>query len=122
MLHLSLKFRVPKRLEARRHLGSGHKTVNGQWPRIFRVTGVNQNARKVLFTTDLVKLILKLKLIFSYDIGQYDNGQGRSISLHQKAFLVELLSRRERNRNGRSEGNRGEEGVGKGGNACPKIQ
>ena len=69
----------------------------------------------------LIWLILKLKLIFSYDIGQYDNGQGRSISLHQKAFLVELLSWRESKRNGRSKGDRGEEGVGKGGNACPKI-
>ena len=53
--------------------------------------------------------LIWLILIFSYDIGQYDNGQGRSISLHQKAFLVELLSWRQNKRNGRSKGERGGE-------------
>ena len=45
LLHLSLKFRLPKMF--RRHLGSGRKTVNS------RVTGANQNKRKLLFI-DLV--------------------------------------------------------------------
>ena len=62
LLHLSLKFRVPKCLEERRHLGYGHKTVNSQQPRIFRVTGANQNARKVLFT-DLVNTKIKNYLL-----------------------------------------------------------
>ena len=45
-------FVFQKYLEMRRHLGCGRKTVSSHM-RIFRVTGANKNARKLLFT-DLV--------------------------------------------------------------------
>ena len=51
LLHLSRKFRLPKmyRIET----PSWHRSQNREQPRIFRVTGAKQNARKLLFT-DLV--------------------------------------------------------------------
>ena len=50
-LHLSHRFRLPK--ISRNQTPSWFLTQNNEKPRIFRVTGANQNAQKLLFT-DLV--------------------------------------------------------------------
>ena len=51
LLYLSHKFRLPKM--ARNETPSWLRSQNSEEPRIFWVTGANQNARKLLFT-DLV--------------------------------------------------------------------
>jgi len=52
LLHLSLKFRLPKM--SRNEKPSWLRSQNSEYPRIFRViTGANKKARKLLFT-DLV--------------------------------------------------------------------
>ena len=51
LLHLSLKFRLPKM--SRNETPSWLRSENSEQPRIFRVTGANQNAPNLLFT-DLV--------------------------------------------------------------------
>ena len=100
-------FVLRKCLETRRHLGSGHKTVNSQgysefWELI--------KTREKLLFTDLVNT--KIKSVFSYNIGQYNNSQPSSESVSsrvteleakQKKWKIEGWTRR------------------RGGNACPKT-
>ena len=63
LLHLSLKFRLPKM--SRNETPSWLRSQNSEQPRIFRVTGANQNARKVLFT-DLVNTKIKISFQLCY--------------------------------------------------------
>ena len=73
-------FVFQKCLETRRHFGSGRKTVNSSvWTReneldhslllrIFRVTGANQDARKLLFTDLVNRLISGISDLGSFNI------------------------------------------------------
>ena len=51
LLYLTLKFHLSNL--SRKETPFGIRSQNGEYPRIFRVTGANQNARKLL-STDLV--------------------------------------------------------------------
>ena len=78
-----------KCLETRRHLGSGHKTVNSQgysefWELI--------KTREKLLFTDLVNT--KIKSIFSYNIGQYSNGQPSSESVSSRVTELEAKQKK----------------------------
>ena len=54
-----LKFRLSENVSKRDAVLA--PVTNSQWPRIFRITGANQNTRKLLFT-DLVNELPQVKL------------------------------------------------------------
>ena len=77
LLHLSLKYRLPKMPQS--EIPPWLWSQNSEQPRIFRVSGANQNMRKVLFT-DQVNTYLHCLSNFNVNIEHFITNSSMPIS------------------------------------------